>query len=232
VNTPTTSPAPGQASDLDREPGPARIRASQPHPPGRRREWQQEQTRLDLALAAFSLAQEHGLANVRVPQIAAAAGVSTRTFNNYFPSKEAAIAWPATRRADRLATSLADRPAGEPLGDSLVAAVTSMYGPDEIDGLSADWLREFRALVAAEPTLHGEALKTTDVFEAALADAIALRIGAEPGELEPRVLAAVVIGAERAAIRYWARQPQPAPPLVDVIRTAVGLGLQGAATTA
>jgi hypothetical protein len=74
VNAPTTSPAPGQASDLDREPGPARIRAGQPHTPARRREWQPEQTRLDLALAAFSLAQEHGLANARVPQIARGGG--------------------------------------------------------------------------------------------------------------------------------------------------------------
>jgi AcrR family transcriptional regulator len=202
------------------------------NPPARRRDWQREQTRQDLALAAFDLAAEHGLGNVRVPQIAAAAGVSPRTFNNYFPSKEAAIAWPATRRADRLAASLSGRPPGEPLGDALVAAVTSMYGPDEMDGLPADWLRRFRALVAVEPTLHGEFLKTADVFEAALADAIAHRTGADPGQLEPRVLAAVVIGAERAAIRYWARQPKPGPSLVEVIGTAVRLAVQGTTATA
>ena len=38
----------------------------------RRRDWQKEQTRLDLAFAAFELAQAEGLANVRVPQIAEA----------------------------------------------------------------------------------------------------------------------------------------------------------------
>jgi AcrR family transcriptional regulator len=61
-------------------------------PPVRRRDLQKDQTRLDLALAAFELARQHALAAVRVPQIAAATGVSPRTFNNYFPSKEAAIA--------------------------------------------------------------------------------------------------------------------------------------------
>jgi AcrR family transcriptional regulator len=197
---------------------------------GSRRDWQREQTRLDLALAAFRLAQENGLANVRVPQIAAAAGVSPRTFNNYFHSKEAAIAWPATRRADRLADALAGRPADEPLAEALTETVASMYGPDDIDGLPAGWLRDFRALVAVEPALHGEFLKTADVFEAALTEAIARRIGADPSELEPRVLAAIVIAAERAAIRYWARLPLPAPPLVDVIRSAVGLALSGPAT--
>src|SRR3984957_21084624 len=93
------------------------------HSPARRRDLQKEQTRLDLALAAFELAREHGLAGVRVPQIAAATGVSTRTFNNYFTSKEAAIAWPATWRGARLAASLEDRPQEEQLADALAEAV-------------------------------------------------------------------------------------------------------------
>src|SRR5580700_9655439 len=95
-------------------------------PAARRRDRQREETRLDLALAAFELAREHGLAGVRVPQIAAAAGVSTRTFNNYFASKEEAIAWPAIRRAAGRALSLDDRPAGEPLDQALAGAVAAM----------------------------------------------------------------------------------------------------------
>ncbi len=68
------------------------------------------------ALAAFELARERGLANVRVPEIARAAGVSTRTFNNYFASKERAIAWLAGRHAAEMASALQGRPADEPLG--------------------------------------------------------------------------------------------------------------------
>ncbi|MGC1285621.1 MAG: TetR family transcriptional regulator, partial [Streptosporangiaceae bacterium] len=142
----------------------------------RRRELQKEQTRLVLALAAFDLAKEYGLANVRIPQIAAVVGVSPRTFNNYFPSKEAAIVWPATLRAAGLADSLADRPADEPLADAIVAAVAGQHGNSEIAGLPAGWLDEFRALVAAEPALHGEYLKAA-AAEPALADAIARRAG-------------------------------------------------------
>jgi AcrR family transcriptional regulator len=58
-----------------------------------RRELNKERTRLGLAVATFELARVHGLAAVRGPHIAAAVGVSTRTFNNYFASKEQAIAW-------------------------------------------------------------------------------------------------------------------------------------------
>src|SRR5271170_3455869 len=104
-------------------------------PRARRRELQKEQTRLVLALAAFDLAKQHGLANVRIPQIAAAVGVSPRTFNNYFPSKEAAIVWPTTLRAAGLADSLAARPPEEPLADAIVAAIAGQAGNSEIDGL-------------------------------------------------------------------------------------------------
>jgi AcrR family transcriptional regulator len=102
-------------------------------------------------------------------------GVSPRTFNNYFPSKEAAIVWPATLRAAQLADSLAGRPPEEPLADAIVAAVAGQAGHTQIAGLPAGWLDEFRALVAAEPALHGEYLKAAAAAEPALADAIARR---------------------------------------------------------
>src|SRR3984885_5612720 len=142
-----------------------------------RRERQKDQTRLDLALAAFEQAKAHGLAGVRVPQVAAAVGVSTRTFNNSFPSKEAAGAFPASLRAGRLAASLAERPADEPLTAALIAAVTIQYGA-AIEGLPAGWLQDFRALAVTEPALQGEFLKAAAAAETALADAIARRTGA------------------------------------------------------
>jgi AcrR family transcriptional regulator len=195
--------------------------------PIRRRDRQKEQTRLELALAAFELATAHGLAAVRIPQIAAAVGVSPRTFNNYFPSKEAAIVWPSTLRSARLARGLADRPATEPLADALVAAVANLYGDDDMDGLPPGWLQRFRALVATEPALHGEYLKAAATGETALAGAIAARTGLGTDQLQSLVLAGVTVAAERAAVLYWARQDQPAEPLVDVVRTAVGLAVRG-----
>jgi AcrR family transcriptional regulator len=192
----------------------------------RRRELQKQQTRLVLALAAFDLAKEHGLANVRVPQIAAVVGVSPRTFNNYFPSKEAAIVWPAALRAAGLADSLADRPAEEPLADAIVAAVAGQAGNSEIAGLPPAWLDEFRALVAVEPALHGEYLKAASAAESALADAIARRAGILVGELQTLVLAATAIAAERAAVMHWARTRTPRSSLVDTVCIAVGMAVR------
>jgi AcrR family transcriptional regulator len=200
-------------------------------PPLRRRDQQKEQTRLDLALAAFELAKAEGLASVRVPQIAEAVGVSPRTFNNYFPSKEAAIVFPTTLRAARMADDLAGRPAEEPLTDALVAIVASLYGPGGQDGLPDDWLDGFRALVAAEPALHGEYLKVMAAGERRLADAITSRIGAGADDLEPLVLAAMVLAAERAAVLHWFRQADSRPPLVDVVRAAVSMAVRGMTAT-
>jgi len=191
----------------------------------RRRELQKEQTRLDLALAAFDLAREHGVAEVRIPQIAAAVGVSPRTFNNYFPSKEAAIVWPATLRVARMGARLAERPAEEPLADAIVATVAGQPGTGEIDGLPSGWLDQFRALVAVEPALHGEYLKAATASEAVLAGAIARRMGVPAGQLESLVLAAVAVAAERVAVLHWARAPGPQRPLADAVRIAVAMAI-------
>jgi AcrR family transcriptional regulator len=200
-------------------------------PPLRRRDLQKEQTRLDLALAAFELARADGLANVRVPQIAEAVGVSPRTFNNYFPSKEAAIVFPTTLRAARMANNLAERPPGEPLADALIESVACLYGREGQDGLPDGWLDGFRALAAAEPALHGEYLKAVAAGERDLADVIASRIGAAADDLEPLVLAAVVVAAERAAVLHWFRQATRKSPLAAVVRAAVDMAVRGMTAT-
>lgn len=46
-----------------------------------------------------------------------------RTFNNYFASKEQAIAWLAGRHATGMASALRGRPAGEPLAEALAEAL-------------------------------------------------------------------------------------------------------------
>ena len=201
----------------------------------RRRDLQKEQTRLDMALAAFELAKAEGLANVRVPQIADAVGVSPRTFNNYFSSKEAAIVFPTTLRAARMATSLAERPADEPLADALIESVALLYGPEGQDGLPDGWLDGFRSLVSAEPALHGEYLKAVAAGERDLADAVASRIGGAADDLQTLVLASVVVAAERAAVLHWfrltARQPESQLLLPDVVRTAIDMAVRGATAT-
>ena len=90
------------------------------------RERKKAATREALSTAALRLALEHGPQNVRVDDIAEAAGVSPRTYNNYFSSREAAIvAAVAAERALRVSTALREgvcrrgggRPSGDPRGN-------------------------------------------------------------------------------------------------------------------
>lgn len=54
------------------------------------RERRRQQTAREIQLATLELAVRHGLENVTTEEIAASAGVSTRTFFNYYTNKETA----------------------------------------------------------------------------------------------------------------------------------------------
>lgn len=69
------------------------------------RERRRQETARDIQMATLDLAIQRGLEGVTTEDIAAAAGVSTRTFFNYYPNKEAAAigAPPAFRDEDKAA---------------------------------------------------------------------------------------------------------------------------------
>src|SRR5215469_14931340 len=97
------------------------MNTSQAAGPGLR-ERKKQQTREALSWAALRLAVDRGLRNVMVEDIAAEAGVSPRTYNNYFSSKAEAIAWRHLERARGAADRLRARYPGEPLWESIVRA--------------------------------------------------------------------------------------------------------------
>ena len=78
-------------------------------------------------MTALRLAVERGLENVTVEDITAEAGVSLRTFGNYFSSKYEAIPAIGTDRARRIGGTLRARPAGEPLCDAIAGAMLTHY---------------------------------------------------------------------------------------------------------
>src|SRR4051812_41444159 len=96
------------------------------------RERRKRATRASLSWAAIRLTVERGYDKVRVEDIADAAGVSPRTFNNYFASKAEAITARHLDRALRTAEELRRRPAGEPLWTAVTAAVLTQFetGPE------------------------------------------------------------------------------------------------------
>jgi AcrR family transcriptional regulator len=181
------------------------------------RERKKAATRDALSAAALRLALEQGAENVRVDDIADAAGVSPRTYNNYFSSREQAIvAAIAAERALRIGAALRARPAGEPLADAIVEAVAEQY--------TAEPAGEALALIKSAPGLREEFAGTVAAIEQPLAAAIAAR-GAD--ELASAVLAAAVSAAARVAVARWVRPAAggllvvPSGSLADHLREAL-----------
>ncbi|GAA2447964.1 TetR/AcrR family transcriptional regulator [Actinomadura vinacea] len=174
-------------------------------------------TRAAISAAALRLALENGPENVRVAQIAELAGVSPRTYNNHFSSREEAICAVAADRGEQVAAALRARPGDEPLHEALVAAVVEVYA-------AADPDRSIIRMIASNPSLRGEYLKAMAEIEPPLAAAIGERSGAD--ELSAAVLAASAVGATAAATGYWLRLDD-GTPYETVLREAlrqIGLG--------
>src|ERR1700754_2818573 len=99
------------------------------------RERKKLDTRRALSDAALKLSFERGLDSVTREAIAELAGVSLRTFNNYFTGKYEALAYRQGERLRRSIAVLRERPSDEPLWTSITEAVLA---PLEEDFRDAD----------------------------------------------------------------------------------------------
>jgi AcrR family transcriptional regulator len=163
------------------------------------RERKKAETREALRAAAIRLFLERGPSAVTVNDICEAARVSTRTFFNYFESKEAALfAWDQ-RLTDELASNLAARPSHEP---PLTALRRAMDDTMPSFAAQTGWSAR-KELFGASPELREKIVNALFRLEARLADILTDRIGCPPGSLYPQVLAGVMISVFRVALIKW-----------------------------
>jgi AcrR family transcriptional regulator len=165
-------------------------------------------TRWALSDAALELALERGLENVTREDIANRAGVSLRTFNNYFAGKYEAVAF---RQIDRTRQSLAafrERAADEPLWSAVTHA---MLEPLEAEG-AADIRPTPEELVVLRDLLSARDLRaamTRDLF-ADWVDAIAERTRTDPArDMYPRLVTAVIRAVGETAMEAYAHADPP-----------------------
>lgn len=182
------------------------------------RERKKSETRAALSSAALRLALAKGAENVRVEEIADAAGVSPRTYNNYFSSREQAIVAGITQeRVLGVAAALRDRPADEPLVESVVAAFAVQYREPNAEAL---------ALINSSAALREAYLNEASSVEPPIAEVIAARTGKDA--LAAEVLAAAVCAAARIAVQRWVNvRPSglvlvPGASVEDHLREAIG----------
>lgn len=191
------------------------------------RERKRRQTRSELINAAMRLFAEKGYERTTVAEIAAFAGVSTKTFFNYFASKDEVLFPHLSRRIDAAVALIEQIGPGAPMADALVAAMQHMLADalaEEVDaGLAAVRL----PMIMSVPAVQAATLHRYFLAETQLAEALHR---AYHDTLDPVSAAAVigsVMGAAIAAALVCLQGGEPHERLRDAVERAIGIAIQG-----
>ena len=153
----------------------------------------------ELTAVAQDLFLEHGYEQTTVDQIAAAAGMSKRTFFRYFPSKDDLVIGKYDLFGDRMADALDARPDDEPVWESLrrVFDIALDYVQDDHQRARNDAME---AIVRSTPQLYAGYLEKLQRVQQLLIGRVAARIGSgEAADGDPR--AAAIVGAAFACLQ-------------------------------
>ncbi|WP_432543308.1 TetR/AcrR family transcriptional regulator [Kineococcus sp. SYSU DK002] len=165
------------------------------------RERRRAETTQQIADAAVDLALENGWNAVTVDEIAARAGISRRTFFNYFATKDEALFHNTMAWRPELLQEFHDSPL--PLADALEALFERQVESETHD---RDRALQLMGLVETSPELLPGLLVRMAAVEDALARAIAAR-GAD--EFTARTVAAVAGAVLRVSGSTWLSGLQP-----------------------
>ncbi len=190
------------------------------------RERKKAETHEALAKAALDLADRLGPDRVTVEAIADAAGVSPRTFFNYFSSKEDAIVGIAPAQSSALLADLLSRPEGEPPLDALRAVM--LAAAERLQAVGDDWVIRHR-LIQRHHSLAVTRASWFAEVERRMTEEIARRTSLDPGlDVYPALVVSATIGALRVAIDVWQERERAGAleALIDDAFDVLAHGLQ------
>jgi AcrR family transcriptional regulator len=186
-----------------------------------------QQTRQELIRAAMQLFEQKGYEQTTVAEIASAAGVSTKTFFNYFASKDEVLFPHLSRRIDAAVALIEQRGPDEHMADVLEAAMQRMLADaltQEVDGgLAAMRL----PMIMSVPSVQAATLHRYFLGETQLAEALHR---AYPDALDLAAAAAVigsVMGAAIAAALVCLQEGDTVERLRGAVERAVGIAIDG-----
>jgi len=191
------------------------------------RERKRQHTRQALINAAMGLFKQNGYQQTTVAEIAAAAGVSTKTFFNYFASKDEVLFPYLSARIDAAAALIGQQGSDEAMADVLTRAMEHMLADaltTEVDGgLAAVRL----PMLMSEPAVQAATLHRYFLAETQLAEALHR---AYPDVLDPPAAAAAigsVMGAALAAALVCLQRGDTTEQLQAAARDATRIATEG-----
>ncbi|KRE87959.1 TetR/AcrR family transcriptional regulator [Arthrobacter sp. Soil764] len=166
-----------------------------------RRELNKAATRQAITDAALGLLRSKGPGNFTVEDIADTAGISRRTFFNYFSSTDAALASIVHGFLDNAIKQLRLRPVDEPMLESAQAALMALADPRAVAPLA-----ELFTLTQQSPLMSHTELEAWDHCRAQVFTVARERLAGTPGaqdELYIHALAGSIISCGKAAMEVW-----------------------------
>ncbi|PYY49671.1 TetR family transcriptional regulator [Curtobacterium sp. MCBD17_023] len=164
----------------------------------------------ELTSVAQDLFLEHGYEATTVEQIAAAAGMSKRTFFRYFPSKDDLVIGKYDLFGDRMADALDARPADEPVWESMrrVFDITLDYVRDDQQRARNEAMDR---IVQSTPQLTARYLEKLQRVQVLLIGRVAGRLGLPPSDPRPAAIVGAAFACLQAARASWLGSDQSAP---------------------
>jgi TetR/AcrR family transcriptional regulator, regulator of mycofactocin system len=170
-------------------------------------------SRAELEHVAFDLFDQDGFDQTTVDDIAAAAGISRRTFFRYFRSKNDVVWGDFDAMLDMMRARLAACPPGRPLMDEVREALLDFnrVPPEELP-----WHRRRMALILRTPALQAHSTLRYADWRAVLASFVGERLGRPATTLAPQTIAHATLGVAVAAYEQWLLAPGlDLPALLD-----------------
>ncbi|MCW2813158.1 MAG: transcriptional regulator [Nocardioides sp.] len=168
---------------------------------------------------ALELFARDGYDAVTVEAIAAEVGVSLSTLFRHVASKEDLLVGVVRTGRAAIVRAFADRPADEPVGEGLVAAIlhrTEQFA-DETDVIAL-WRK---AMASAPPRVRRASLLDDDE-RAELVTLVGERLGADPEhDVRPGAVVAARLAAAEHAYEHWLVHPASRRSLHDLTREAL-----------
>jgi AcrR family transcriptional regulator len=174
----------------------------------------------ELGETALRMFAFQGFENTTIDEIAAAAGVSRRTFFRYFKSKEDVIVEVVGDTGEYIKEVLAGRPDGEP------PLVALRHALDTANAAIVEHPEKSIALIRLmmnSPPLKARFLERMDGLARELLPLLAARAGRPPDDLRSCVLAVTALQLNSLVLIRWAEQdgaPDPAALLDEVFAEA------------
>lgn len=194
-----------------------------PAPPPSRRELNRLATESAIVNAALTLAEDHAWSAVTVDRVAEVAGVSRRTFFNYFGSLEEALHRPLRLLVESAALRMSqDKPSELDILTGLVETLAETLSLDLLEPAARVLL-----LGRDNPALREASLKTWDECVQALLPPPGL--GTPPMRLFISTLVRSAVAAAQAAFEHWAEhltgplEEADVAKLRELIAEAMGL---------